>query len=484
MIRVAHFSDIHLGYEAYTARSVAGGNQRGEDVVRALHQVVSDIVATDAALVICSGDVAELPLIPVNYMLAASAEFQRLAGIRPDGSRRQVVIIAGNHDQSKHVRAGCFLDLYRGLPGISIVSAGYEQVKFSETELSEVIVHALPHSSLKDLDKHQVVPLQNKINILTTHGVADSSELYRRAIGKEYIIPAELMLQDWEYVALGHWHKQGPVFPLGFVGESSKIWYAGSLESIGFSDVAGGEVTERGWLLVEVSLGEDPIVIPQKHSVRAMVNLEEINASGLSPEKIQKLLEKNLTPALAGSVARQRITGMSRDLWSLLDTTSIYRMASHLIYYRIDPIFPTEVTDIDAPKGLSRVGKLVPEFVKSTVPKEDQEAVISLVKELLRQESLEISEEEEEEVITTTELDTSTPTAIGSTESGTISSAPFVGSGAEPTTATPTAELDTSIGSTEDALSSEEHEVVLEKLFKEFPGLILGSNLDHGQQEH
>jgi hypothetical protein len=45
-------------------------------------------------------------------------------------------------------------------------------------------------------------------NILVTHGVAPATDLFLRSVGREFHIPADLLLQDWDYVALGHWQSK------------------------------------------------------------------------------------------------------------------------------------------------------------------------------------------------------------------------------------------------------------------------------------
>lgn len=397
MTQIAHFSDVHLGYEAYSAKSAAGVNQRGEDVVRALAKVVSDIVAADPPLVICSGDIAETPHPQVKYMLVAAMQFQKLAGIRPDGSRRQLVVIAGNHDQSKHTRDGCFLDLYQGIPGVHVVTSGYSRLTFDEPELQDVVVHALPHDSLRDLKDLDVKPVEGKTNVLTAHGVAESSELYRRAVGREYLIPSDLLLQPWEYVALGHWHTQGPVYPLGSHQQDARAWYAGSVESVDFGDVKGGSVHERGWLLVDVARGELPEVSIQKHPVRSMVNLPVVDASNMSPADVSVALVQNLkSTELEKAVVRQRVVGVPRDIWTLVDTTPALKMAETTLHYRLEPRFVLEDMsgEDDQPRGMARVGGLLRKRVETEVPKEDRGAVLSLSQELLKKVSRDFAQQE------------------------------------------------------------------------------------------
>ena len=477
-IRLAHLSDLHLGYEAYAARSPLGHNQRGEDVVRALHRVVSDIVAADPPLVICSGDVAELPQIPVRYMLAAASEFQRLASLRPDGTRRQLVVIAGNHDQSRHVRDGCFLDLYRGLPGVSVVTNGYQRLTFDETELAGVVVHALPHDALRDLPELGVTPVPGAINILTAHGVAESSELYRRAVGREYLIPAELLLMEWAYVALGHWHTQGPVFPLGITREHSRIWYAGSVESIDFADVRGGTVTERGWLLVEASPDGDPTVMPQRHPVRTLTNLPVIDATGLSPDQLQAQMSAALTPEISGAVVRQRVTGVSRDLWALVDTPKLYEAARDALFYRIEPVFFAEFAqEGDQPRGLARIGGLLTEHITKIVPEADRPAVLALTHELLRQVAVEVAPAEPDDLVETpgSEVVTALPEAV-------VQESPLQ-TDARPEAVVPEKEVPAEASQGENdivpgPLSTEAHAAALATLLGEFNGISIGPEED------
>lgn len=402
MFTLAHFSDIHLGFEAYAARSSSGFNQRGEDVVRALDRVVTDIIAADPPLVICSGDVAEIPHLPVRYMLAAGREFRRLSDLRPDGTRRQLVVIAGNHDQSKHLRDGCFLDLFRDLPGVHIVTSGYRQVTFgadADPILSSTVVHALPHDSLRDLADLGVAPVPGAVNILTTHGVAESTELFKRAVGREYIIPTDLLVQDWEYVALGHWHKQGPVFPLGFQSERSRIWYAGSVETIGFSDARHGKLVSRGWLLVDVDQGSHPKVRPQTHPVRTVATLPDVDAAALNPEQILAAVAANLDPSLHGAVVRQRVLNVPRDLWTLTDTASLRPRTEGFVHYQLEPVFrrdqPTDA-DGEQPRGLAAVASLLRTRCQEIIPEADRDPVLGLAVELLGQVAV-LSEQDGEE---------------------------------------------------------------------------------------
>lgn len=342
--RLAHLSDTHLAYEAYAARSARGNNQRGEDVVRAFTRQVDGILALDPPLVIHSGDLFERAVVPTNYLVLAVKQFQRLTGIRANGTRRQVVLIAGNHDQSANRKDTCVLEALSGIPGLHVVTTDYTLVTFRDLdapgELQDTVVHAIPHDTLRFLDAlGPIKPLPDKINILTTHGVAEGSALYIRALGREYAIPEALMHQKWDYVALGHWHKQGPVHLDGkdHANRDSKIWYAGSSEHISFRDLRGPGEATRGWLEVEIKPGDMPGVTPKRYPVRKMLRLPLVDCSTLNPEQIaQALLDAARAGDLDGTITVLPVHNVAREIWALVDKHGLAPITANAVHFELD----------------------------------------------------------------------------------------------------------------------------------------------------
>lgn len=354
-LNLAHFSDTHLGYQAYSALSMSGENQRALDFVKAFVAVCQEIIAEDPPLVIHSGDVADRPRIDVRYLLLIKSWFVKLAGIRADGSRRQLVVIGGNHDLPRYHKEVCFLELFSDLPGVHIVTNRYEELSFLDqdapTELAGVSVHALPHDQLKSVDFADVQPTPERLNILVAHGVAGGSELYRRTIGREYPIPSDVLGRSWDYVALGHYHKQGPVplashsFAQPDVGHA---WYAGSTENNGFRDVRDG-TGQRGWLSVAVEPGELPDVTRRNIQIRPMFRLPVLDAAGMSPEEVAASLTANVRASeIRGAVVGQVVTGIRREVWALVDQHPARDAASEALHYSVAPRFAVTATDGEA----------------------------------------------------------------------------------------------------------------------------------------
>lgn len=335
-MKIAHISDTHLGYEAYRTVSANGENQRGVDVARAFVRCVEDIREWDPPLVVHSGDLAEKPHIPVRLMLLARQQVQRLAEVRKDGTRRQVVVIAGNHDLPASRREACWLELLRDIPGVHVVCDEYRVLDFGDVadapaELSNVHVHCLPHDVLKDMAIEErfgeVQPTPGKVNVLTAHGVAGGSGLYKRVLGREFAVPTDVLVREWAYGALGHWHRQGPV---SVAGASGRCWYAGSSENMGFGDLLdNGE--ERGYLRVEVS-GGAPKIEPRNLPIRSMFRLPALDGAGKTPQEIEETLVKNVELArekgiLGGAIVGQNVQGVTREVWALVDWQKARSMA-------------------------------------------------------------------------------------------------------------------------------------------------------------
>lgn len=337
-LRVAHWSDTHLGASAFAAVSPAGNNQREEDIVRTFYRVCGQIGESDTHLAIHSGDVFHQPRPQIEALLVARDGFRTTASRTPDGYIRQTVVSDGNHDEPREHQRPSALSLLDDIPGVHVVNSGYEQVTFDpdrdqcHPDLADVVVHAVPHVDLKHINFDTIQPVDGKMNILVCHGVAEGSELFRLNLTREYPIPAELLVRDWDYVALGHYHRQGPVVPGQFGlarGATSKIWYAGSSDTVTFSDFSDGRCDERGWLDVTVNQGELPDVTVRTYPVRAYVRLPKVDATGLDQEQLAAELRDNITADgnLDGAVVIQKIAGVTRDLWSTVDVRSIRTLA-------------------------------------------------------------------------------------------------------------------------------------------------------------
>lgn len=397
-LRLAHFSDTHIERRQYPVTSPSTGrNQREQDVLRAFVQVCEDIQVYDPPLVIHSGDVADKPIVSYRAQLQIQTAFRNLTR-RPDGSRRFVVVISGNHDMPRDPREPCYLEpALRPLESVAVVTNKYEQVHLAPyveaghapAELADVVVHALPHDQLKRSDWDDITPVPGKINILTSHGVVGGSELYKQSMGREYAIPIDVLTRGWDYVALGHWHKRGPISVGGFTDDTTPIWYAGSPEHCGFSDYQPS-LSGRGYLQVEVIAGEVPKVTEVDLPIRSMFKMPVLNAAGMTYQQItDELIARVRNTTMDGAVVDQTVTGVHRDTWALVDTAAVRRAAGSALWFQLTPRFDAGTADgqertAETSERLGDLGSVLTEVAQELFGQApEKERVVKMARTLL-----------------------------------------------------------------------------------------------------
>lgn len=233
---IIHFSDTHLGYQAYDRVSNEGINAREQDVYDAFERVIGRILELRPALAIHSGDFFHRPSPSNRALTFALEQLRRLsdAGI-------PLVLIAGNHETPKTIYNSPILRALRSLNGMfPFFGERNEQVI-----LGDVVVHGVPHINdnrllINALQEMKAVP--GKFNILLLH-----TSLGKRFLMEEYgeqVFPPEFeaTLGQFQYIALGHWHnyQQIDVHPCA--------WYSGSIERLSDTEIG----VEKGFLRLDI----------------------------------------------------------------------------------------------------------------------------------------------------------------------------------------------------------------------------------------
>lgn len=233
---ILHFSDTHLGYQAFDQVNLEGINAREQDVYDAFEHVVSRILSIKPDLVIHSGDFFHRPS-PSNRALTFGLEQLR----RIDQAGIPIVIIAGNHETPKTIYNSPILKALRTLEHVYPVFGD----QWEQFEFGQIVIHGVPHindNRLLTQELSRLEPLPGKFNVLMLH-----TSLGKRYLMEEYgeqIFPVEFetKLAGFQYISLGHWHD------CQSVNLHPCAWYSGSTER--FSDTEIG--TEKGFLLLEV----------------------------------------------------------------------------------------------------------------------------------------------------------------------------------------------------------------------------------------
>lgn len=273
-MKLAHLSDLHLGYRFGSALSAAGVNQREADVAAAFRWAIDDLIAQAPDVVVVPGDVFHA-VRPTNLaLLAAVSGFQRLKVALP---RTDVLMVSGDHDTPRNSETASILGLLK-VVGLVL----HQGPTLKEVESHGYRFLLCPSGAAPELgawdgfgtgSAHQGI-------VLVAH--AENGE-YGKGVPTRQDLPKGTLERPWSYVALGHHHvcKQ--------VGE--RAWYCGSLEYT--SSDPWGETRQhaklglpgKGYLLVDLPSGETTFraVTPPP---RLFLDLEGVQGEFKGPEEL------------------------------------------------------------------------------------------------------------------------------------------------------------------------------------------------------
>lgn len=236
-MRLIHFSDTHLGFQAYDVVNDAGVNAREQDVYDAFSRVIDRMLALRPDAVIHSGDFFHRPS-PSNRALTIALEQLR----RLSDAAIPLYLIAGNHETPKSHMTSPILRALRSLE--HVYPAYAESPEFFEIG-TQVALHALPHINDARLLREALEalrPLEGRCNILMMH--TSFGKKYLMEEYGEQIFPPEFesKLLGFQYIALGHWHN------FQQTGGHPNAWYSGSTERLSDTEASA----EKGFIVLEL----------------------------------------------------------------------------------------------------------------------------------------------------------------------------------------------------------------------------------------
>ncbi|RLI51343.1 MAG: hypothetical protein DRO73_00060 [Candidatus Thorarchaeota archaeon] len=328
--RIAHVSDTHLGFSPREGvkQNVWGEEMRSRllenDFYERFAEVFDRIAAMDPPvdLVVHSGDLydspwdknpSQPPVVAQETAIAVLQKFTARTGV-------PVLIIEGNHGLYR-TRDVSLLDLLRiSVPNVHVATqvdlkrafSEGKPLKFSFDKLDVFCFPFIERAVLESADLMQKFnewisevqkPSRKRISVAVSHGMELDRSLY-----------TEIFTHHYEYVALGHDHRQRKLY--------DNAWYAGSPERWRF-DEAG---LDKGFLVVTLHRGEMPSVERHLLEFRRPVFNERINVKSQdTPQSVvervrawfeEKGLRASWDPDTAARV-RLRFEGATRALGSI-----------------------------------------------------------------------------------------------------------------------------------------------------------------------
>lgn len=331
-LKVAHLADLHLGYRQFDRQTARGANQREADVAQAFARAVDDLLKQRPDLVLLAGDIfhSVRPTNPAILFL-----FQQLQRIRVGLPDAPVILLAGTHDTPRTVETGSILRLYEAV-GAEVVIDTPRRLVFPNLDCA---VLAVPHQALMSPDRPALRPERGgpTFNILVAHfqyqalGEARGTMEYGGAL----LGPEDLAPEQWDYVALGHFHVAHEVFP--------NAWYSGSLEYLPpnpwgqLQDEAESGVKGKGYLLVDLPGARvhfRPVPLARRH-----LDLKPIHGAGLSAKQLDARIAETVersTPPIDGQVARLVVWDVPRATAHELDHQAIRGFKARALHFHLD----------------------------------------------------------------------------------------------------------------------------------------------------
>jgi|GEM_PF-4127637 len=267
LVTIAHLSDTHLGYRAYTKTDPRGLNQREVDVVETFRSTLQAIAERDPDLVIHSGDFFD-KVRPSNLVIVAA--FKALLDFQCKRGNRPFVIVAGNHETPRVVDAGSILRLFQSIQGVHVFDRGSRDDNREVFDDLDAEVVAVPTLLLEMDENGRFQPPGTRThNILVMHGMARG---VIRDAGEFYVDQTEP--DRWTYIALGDYHVH-------------RTWggnccYAGSTDftSTNIWEEVG---TAKGWVWFDTDRGGLEFV---PGTTRPVIDLPRIHAREMNAVEI------------------------------------------------------------------------------------------------------------------------------------------------------------------------------------------------------
>lgn len=322
-MKIIHFSDTHLGYGEYAKVNAESGiNQRELDVYAAFKQAIDLILKKKPDLVIHAGDLFDSPRPNNRAIHIALSELQRLSakGI-------PTVIISGNHSTPRISSSGSIFEALTILPNIyPVYKKKYEKIK-----IGDAAVHIVPHASSDselstELKKVKRDP-KAKYNILGLHAGMTWDNVYKMGEFSELIIPGKSFsrFKDFDYIALGHWHRFLPLKGI------PNAFYSGSIERFTFRE----EGYPKGIIFADLTKHTTEFC-PLK--VREMIKLGPINCAKKDASEILDTVRKlKAQNKIDGRIVQLKLENLARVTYVQLDLREIRALLAGAFHVDIHP---------------------------------------------------------------------------------------------------------------------------------------------------
>lgn len=317
-MKLIHIADTHLGLAAFNRLDPASGmNLREKQIYDNFLRGINDIINQKPDAVVHAGDLFDVVKPKTKAYTTVLEALDRLstAGI-------PLVIIAGNHSM---VKTRYTTSPYEVLTYHKAAIHAAYKFRYEKVEIGDTLFHLIPNM-LRPEDYRvaydQIEFSKTHKNVLVTHGLASQIKDKRLATVAEHELDATILSADFDYIALGHYHRQVQI--------TDNAWYAGSTEYLTYGEIRD----EKGGLVVDTGRHTvDHLELPKT----PMADLGTIACSGVHPgditdEIIARVTKRNL-PQYA--MAQVTLDGMAREHGKGIDMKQLAGIREQLLDLKI-----------------------------------------------------------------------------------------------------------------------------------------------------
>jgi|SRR5208337_3669547 len=317
-MKLIHIADTHLGLAAFSRLDPESGmNLREKQIYENFLATIDTIIQQKPDVLVHAGDLFDTVKPKTKAYTTVLEALERL-----HANEIPLVIIAGNHSMVKtRYTTSPFEVLSYHKSGIK---AAYK-FRYEKTELQDTVFHLIPNM-LRPEDYRtaydQIEFSPDHTNVLVTHGLATQLKDKRLATVAEHELDGTILSDRFDYIALGHYHRQCQV--------TDNAWYSGSTEFLTYGEIKD----EKGGLLVD----------PAKHEVRHLelpktpmadcgtIRCQEMHPGDVTAEIIARV-EKACLPRYA--MAQVTLDGLAREHGKGIDTKELSGIREKLLDLKI-----------------------------------------------------------------------------------------------------------------------------------------------------
>jgi DNA repair exonuclease SbcCD nuclease subunit len=336
-MKLIHIADTHLGLAAFNRLDESGMNLREKQVYDNFLKAIDVIIEEKPDVLVHAGDLFDTVKPKTRAYTTVLEALERLhaAGI-------PLVIITGNHSMIKTRYTSSPYEVLTYHP--SQIAAAY-RFRYERVEIGDTIFHLIPNMlRVEDyrtaFDAVELSSSHN--NVLVTHGLATAIKDKRLATVAEHELDGTILSERFDYIALGHYHRQCKI--------TDNAWYSGSTEYLTY-----GEIKDtKGGLVVD----------PGRHDVQhlelpktPMVDLGTIKCQGVHPGDITEEIITRLTQKHLPQYAMAQVTldGLSRKHGKGIDMKDLAGVREQLLDLKIR----VKSEDEDTPVALQQDIRLI-----------------------------------------------------------------------------------------------------------------------------